>query len=214
VVHSSSTASRRLASSAPLRERNSLLLSAGYAPSYSETRLDDPALAAVRTAMEGILAGHEPYPAIIVDRGHMLVSANTAFHRLVEGVDPSLLEPPVNAARLALHPGGLGSRIVNLDEWCWHVIGGLRREATRNPDSRLDALVAELEELVPRRPSHAGPDYLGFAVPMRLRHGDGELRLLTTLTHFGTAVDVTVAELRMEAFLPADAETAQRLKAM
>ena len=109
---------------------------------------------------------------------------------------------------------GMAPRIINLDEWAWHVIDRLRQEVLNIPNGRLDALVNELEALVPDRPRQPGPDYLGFAVPLRLRSGDGELRLLTTLTHFGTAVDVTIAELRLEAFLPADEETTAILKAM
>src|SRR4029079_3142876 len=121
---------------------------------------------------------------------------------------------PVSVPRVLLHPQGLAPRIINLDEWAWHVIDRLRQEVLNIPNGRLDALVNELEALVPDRPRQPGPDYLGFAVPLRLRSGDGELRLLTTLTHFGTAVDVTVAELRLEAFLPADEPTAAVLKAM
>ncbi|MBF9132923.1 helix-turn-helix transcriptional regulator [Plantactinospora sp. S1510] len=195
----------------PIRERNSLLLAAGYAPAYRETRYDDPALAPVRTALERILAGHQPYPAVIVDRHGDLVSANDAFGALTDGVAPRLLVPPVSVPRVLLHPDGLAPRIRNLDEWAWHVLDRLREEAARNPDERLAALVGELVELVPERPRRPGPEHLGFAVPLRLRTGDGELRLLTTLTHFGTAVDVTIAELRLEAFLPADEGTATLL---
>lgn len=150
----------------PLRERNTLLLAAGYAPAYHETRFDDPKLDPVRTALARILDGHLPYPAVIVDRHGDLVAAN---------------------------------------------IDALGQETMRNPNDRLQALVTELEGLVPERPRHLGPDHLGFAVPLRLSRGDGELQLLTTLTHFGTAVDVTVAELRLEAFLPADEATASIL---
>ncbi|WP_436758268.1 helix-turn-helix domain-containing protein [Streptosporangium sp. V21-05] len=195
----------------PLRERNTLLLAAGYAPAYPETRFDDPELEPVRTALESVLRGHHPYPAVIVDRRGDLVSANDAFRALTGGVASRLLTPPVNVPRLLLDPQGMAPRIVNLDVWAWHVIDHLRREAARNPDDRLEALVTELTRLVPDRPRQPGPDHLGFAVPLRLRLGDGELRFLTTLTHFGTAVDVTVAELRMEAFLPADAATASAL---
>ena len=106
-----------------------------------------------------------------------------------------MLAPPVNVPRVLLHPQGMAPRIINLDEWAWHVIDRLHQEVLNNPNDRLDALVNELEALVPDRPRQPGPDYLGFAVPLRLRSGDGELRLLTTLTHFGTAVDVTIAEL-------------------
>ena len=195
----------------PLRERNALLLAAGYAPAYQETRFDDPKLDPVRTALERILRGHLPYPAVVVDRHGDLVSANDAFWALTEGVAPELLVPPVNVSRLLLHPHGMAPRILNLDQWAWHIIDALRQETARNPDDRLQALVTELEDLVPDRPRHPGPDHLGFAVPLRLSSSDGELQLLTTLTNFGTAVDVTVAELRLEAFLPADATTASML---
>lgn len=121
---------------------------------------------------------------------------------LTGGVAAQLRKPPVNVPRMLLHPHGMAPRILNLDQWAWHVIDALRQEAMRNPDDRLAALVTELEGLVPERPRHPGPDHLGFAVPLRLSCGDGELQLLTTLTHFGTAVDVTVAELRLEAFRP------------
>ena len=198
----------------PLRERNALLLAAGYAPAYPETHLGDPGLGPVRAALERILAGHQPYPAVIVDRHGDLVEANDGFGALTAGVAPELLTPPVSVPRVLLHPQGMAPRIINLDEWAWHVIDRLRQEVLNIPNGRLDALVNELEALVPDRPRQPGPDYLGFAVPLRLRSDDGELRLLTTLTHFGTAVDVTVAELRLEAFLPADEPTAAVLKAM
>src|SRR5215472_4487257 len=197
----------------PLRERNALLLAAGYAPAYPETHFGDPRLGPVRAALERILEGHQPYPAVIVDRHGDLVAANDGFGALAAGVAPELLAPPVNVPRVLLHPQGMAPRIVNLDEWAWHVIDRLHQEVVSNPNDRLNALVSELEALVPGRPRQPGPDYLGFAVPLRLRSGDGELRLLTTLTHFGTAIDVTIAELRLEAFLPADEETATILAA-
>jgi transcriptional regulator with XRE-family HTH domain len=197
----------------PLRERNALLLAAGYAPAYPETHFGDPRLGPVRAALERILVGHQPYPTVIVDRHGDLVAANDGFGALAAGVAPELLAPPVNVPRVLLHPQGMAPRIINLDEWAWHVIDRLHQEVLNNPNDRLDALVNELEALVPDRPRQPGPDYLGFAVPLRLRSGDGELRLLTTLTHFGTAVDVTIAELRLEAFLPADEQTAALLKA-
>jgi transcriptional regulator with XRE-family HTH domain len=195
----------------PLRERNALLLSAGYAPAYAQTALDDPELAPVIGALQRVMAAHMPYPAVVIDRHSDLVAANDAFFRLVADVDPSLLQPPVNVARVVLHPRGLASRIANLDEWAWHVLDNLGRQARRDPDDQLESLIAELEGYVPERPRSSGPDHLGFSVPLRLRSDLGELRLLTTLTYFGTAVDVTVAELKMEAFLPADAATAAAL---
>jgi transcriptional regulator with XRE-family HTH domain len=195
----------------PLRERNALLLAAGYAPVYEETSLDDPKLEPVLTAVERILEGHRPYPAVVVDRRGDLVSANSSFWALTDGVDSELLSPPVSVPRLLLHPEGLARHMLNLDVWAWHVIDALQREAARTANERLDALVAELMGLVPDRPRPATPDYLGLAVPLRLRMDDAELNLITTLTHFGTAVDVTIAELRLEAFLPADEATAAAL---
>lgn len=193
----------------PLRERNTLLLAAGYAPAYQESRWQD--LTPVRVALERVLHGHQPYPAILVDRHGDLVAANDAFHTLVAEVAPDLLAPPVNVARVFLHPRGLAPHILNFDEWAWHVLDGLRRSAARNPNPQLTALIEELTAMMPTRPRHPGPDHLGFAVPLRLRTPAGELHLLTTLSHFGTATDVTVAELRLEAFLPADEKTAALL---
>jgi transcriptional regulator with XRE-family HTH domain len=194
----------------PIRERNALLLAAGYAPAYPQTPMDDPRLEPVRTALERILHGHLPYPAVVVDRHGDLVSANAAFHALTAGVAPRLLVPPVSVPRVLLHPQGLAPRIANLDEWAWHIIDRVQAESARNPDDRLRRLASELTDLVPPRPRES-PHHLGFAVPLRLRAHDPddgrELTLITTLTHFGTAVDVTLAELRLEAFLPADEAT-------
>jgi len=196
----------------PIRERNELLLTAGFAPAYPQSDLNDPSLAPVRTALDRILHGHLPYPAVVVDRNGDLVSANAGFEVITRGVDPRLLEPPVSVPRVLLHPLGLAPRIVNLDQWAWHVVDRVRAESLRNPTEQLRHLAAELTGLAPPRSSTA--DHLGFAVPLRLRVGgpaDRELRLITTLTHFGTATDVTVAELRLEAFLPADAATSSAL---
>jgi transcriptional regulator with XRE-family HTH domain len=186
----------------PLRERNGLLLSAGYAPAYSETPYAE--LAPVREALGSVLRGHMPYPAVIVDRYGDLVDANDAFFAVVaEG------EPVVNVARLLLGP--VAPRIVNFDEWAWHVVDRLRERALQNPDDRLETLVEELAGLAGERPRATN---VGFAVPLRLRCGEHELQLLTTLAHFGTTVDVTVSELRLEAFLPADAATAELLRSL
>jgi transcriptional regulator with XRE-family HTH domain len=201
----------------PLRARNNLLLAGGYAPTYRETDLDAPPFQPVRHALDAVLAGHEPYPAIIVDRHWNLVSANTAALLLVEGVAPHLLEPPTNALRMSLHPDGLAPRIINFAEWTDHVLGALRRNALISGDEELLALEQELrgygedQGLDPAWRSGEGPGEL--AIPLRLRSGDGELALITTLATFGTAVDVTLAELTLEAFLPADAETAAALHA-
>lgn len=185
-----------------LRERNELLLAAGYAPAYPESALDDPELAPVRTAIDHILRGHLPYPALVVDRGGDLIAANAAFDLITEGAAPDLVGPGTNVYRLALHPDGLAPRILNLAEWARHILAGL---------GHLKELHSELTGYVPELGPSAG--LLGFAVPLRLRSSYGELRLMTTVTTFATAVDVTLAELKLEAFLPADPATAEALSA-
>ncbi|SNY81572.1 Helix-turn-helix domain-containing protein [Nocardia amikacinitolerans] len=193
-----------------LRERNGLLLAAGYAPVFAESRLDTPELAPVRKALDRILEGHLPYPAVVVRPYGVLVAANAAFELLTEGAAPELLAPPVNVLRLALHPEGLARRVLNLPEWGRHVTESLRGRALRSPDPELDTFIAELEGYLPE--AEPGPDHLGFAVPLRLRSEEGELRLITTITSFATAVDVTLSELHLEAFLPADDATAAILR--
>jgi hypothetical protein len=193
----------------PLRERNELLVAGGYAPAYAETPYDAPALSAVLDALGRVLDGHRPYPAIVIDRRGDLIRANSSFDTLVEGVAPQLLTGPVSVPRLLLHPDGLAPRIVNLAEWGWHVVDGVAREAALTPYAGAHELVEELSALLP--PRVVTPDHVGFAVPLRLRSAAGELRLVTTLTRFGTTTDVTVSELRMEAFLPADDATAAAL---
>jgi transcriptional regulator with XRE-family HTH domain len=184
-----------------LRERNELLLTAGYAPAYPESSLDDRALAPVREAIRHILDGHQPYPALVVDRTGDVIAANRALDVITEGADPSLVGPGTNAYRLALHPRGMAPRIVNFAEWAQHIL-----ERTRH----LPDLHAELTRYVPVAEPSAG--HLGFAVPIRLRTSRGELRLMTTVTTFATATDVTLAELKLEAFLPADEPTAAALR--
>jgi transcriptional regulator with XRE-family HTH domain len=193
-----------------LRDRNGLLLAAGYAPVFPESRLDAPELRAVREALDRVLEGHMPYPAVVVRPYGEMVSANGAIAVLTDGVAPELLEPPVNLLRVALHPEGLARRVENLPEWGRHVVENLRNQVLRRPDARLDDFIAELEGYLPA--AEPGPDHLGFSVPLRLRSGEGELRLITTLTSFATAVDVTLSELVLEAFLPADALTAEILR--
>jgi transcriptional regulator with XRE-family HTH domain len=193
-----------------LRERNALLLAAGYAPAFAESRLDAPGLRAPRQALERILEGHLPYPAVVVRPQGELVAANAALDVLTEGAAPELLAPPVNVLRLALHPEGMAPRVVNLAEWGQHIVESLRDRSLRSPDARLDAFIHELEGYLPA--ARPGPDHLGFAVPLQLRCSEGELQLITTLTSFATAVDVTLAELHLEAFLPGDDETADILQ--
>jgi transcriptional regulator with XRE-family HTH domain len=194
-----------------LRDRNDLLVSAGYAPVYPESDFDGPLLEPVREAVLAVLRGHEPFPAVVARPSGELVAVNSAFDVLAEDADPALLRPSVNGFRLALHPNGMAPRIRNFPEWGRHVLDALRAAARRSPDPSLDNLLAELAEYVPAQP--AGPDHLGFAVPIQLRCRDGDLTLITTLTSFSTAVDVTVAELRLEAFLPADPRTSDILRA-
>ncbi|MEV2224282.1 helix-turn-helix transcriptional regulator [Nocardia vinacea] len=193
-----------------LRERNALLLAAGYAPIFPESDLDTPELGPVRVALERILEGHLPYPAVVTRPYGQLVAANAAFDILTEDSAAELITPPINVLRLALHPDGLARRVLNLPEWGRHVTESLRGKALRSPDPHLDAFIAELESYLPA--ATPGPDHLGFAVPLRLTSPDGELRLITTITSFATAVDITLSELHLEAFLPADDRTAEFLR--
>lgn len=197
----------------PLRERNALLVAAGFAPLFSERRLDDPEMGSVRAAIDLVLAGHEPYPAIAVDRYWTLVAANRAVAPFFEGIDASLLEPEVNVLRASLHPKGLAPRIVNYDEWRAHVLERLRRQIDVSGDARLIALHDELRAL-PGQTRAAGKhrDYAGVVVPLELMAGDRVLRFFSTTTIFGTPVDVTLSELAVESFFPADAATAEALQ--
>ncbi len=197
----------------PLRERNQLLLAAGYAPAYGQRGLEEPEMGPVREALDSVLRGHEPYPAVVVDRHWGMVAGNSAVSLLTDGVAPALLEPPVNVLRVSLHPDGVAPRIVNLAEWRAHVLDRLGRQAVLTGDPALATLYEELSSL-PGGPS--GPHDLAagdIAVPLRLRAGDAELVFISTLTTFGTATDVTVAELSIESFFPADRATADALRA-
>lgn len=195
----------------PLRERNFLLVAAGYAPVFPERALEDPAMRAARDAVERVLAGHEPHPAIAVDRHWTLLSANRAFAPLLEGIDGALLAPPVNVLRLSLHPKGAAPRIANLAEWRAHILARLRRQAEVSADPVLRALLDELRAYP--APAAARPvDTDGIAVPLRLATPDGTLSFLSTTMVFGTPVDITLSELTIEAFFPADAETAAAMR--
>jgi transcriptional regulator with XRE-family HTH domain len=193
-----------------LRERNELFLAAGYAPAFAESALDDESLRPVRKALDTILEGHLPYPAMVVRPYGVLVAANRAFDVFHDGVDPALLVPPVNVFRLALHPQGVASRVGNLPEWGRHITENLRARLVRSPDPALESLLCELESYLPPLPAEV--DVLGFALPLELASADGQLRLITTLTSFATATDVTLTELQLEAFLPADEATADVLR--
>ena len=200
----------------PLRERNTLLLAAGYSPAYRQTSLEAAEMAPVRDALDKILAGHEPYPAVIVDRRWSLVSANRpALALLTDGVAPDLLTPPPNALRVSLHPGGLAPRIGNLGEWSAHLMTRLHRQLVASGDSELATLYEELRQypgVVEDHTANAEPAAMLF-VPLVLRTPAGqELHFFSTLATFGTAVDITVAELAIESFFPADEATAQALR--
>ncbi|MFO1273165.1 MAG: helix-turn-helix domain-containing protein [Rubrivivax sp.] len=197
----------------PLRERNALLLAGGYAPMYPERPLADPSMDAARRAVDLILAGHMPYPALVVDRWWNILGHNAAVPVLLEGVAAELLAPPANALRLALHPQGLAPRIVNFGDWRAHVLARLHKQVEASADTRLAALMDELRDYPHAPPPEAAPaDLGGVAVPLRLRAGGRVLELLSTTTIFGTPVDVTLSELALETFFPADPETAQWLR--
>jgi hypothetical protein len=197
----------------PLRQRNTLLTAAGYAPIFRERSLDDPALAAAREAIDLVLAGHRPYPALAIDRRWNLIAHNEAVPPLLDGVDPSLLAGPVNVLRLSLHPRGLASRIVNLPQWRAHLLARLRRDLELSADPALAELLAELRSYEGAgldRPDDDGP--AGVVVPFRLQTDAGVLSFVSTTTVFGTPLDVTLSEIALESFFPADRATADKLR--
>jgi transcriptional regulator with XRE-family HTH domain len=198
----------------PLRDRNQLLLAAGYAPVYGQRGLDEPEMGAVRDTLELVLRGHEPHPAVVLDRHWGMVAANSAVALLTQGVAGELLEPPVNVLRLSLHPDGLAPRILNLAEWRAHLLDRLGRQAVSTGDPALAALYEELSRLPGGGPPSSGELAAAeIAVPLRLRVDDAVLSFLSTNTSFGTATDITVAELSIESFFPADQATADVLQA-
>lgn len=192
----------------PLRERNRLLLAAGFAPVYAETALDQPRMAAARNAVRQILTGHEPYPAVVVDRAWNLVDGNESLRLLTDLVAPDLLAPPANVLRASLHPRGLAPHIANLPEWRGHLLARLRRQVDLTGDPGLQALAKELDEYPGDGPEIvAEPD--AIVVPLRFTNG---LSFFGTIATFGTPLDVTLAELSIESFYPADEFTADALK--
>lgn len=195
----------------PLRERNRLLIAAGYAPMYAERPLDDPALKAARDAVELVLKGHEPYPALAIDRHWNLVSYNRAVPPLLDGVAAELLQPPLNVLRLSLHPGGLAPRIVNLGQWRAHLLARLRQQVAVSADPTLTALADELRVYPRQAEPHADTGEAAVVVPFVLATPAGTLSFISTTTVFGTPVDITLSELALETFFPADAATAGAL---
>jgi transcriptional regulator with XRE-family HTH domain len=202
----------------PLRARNMLLVAAGYAPLFRERPLTDPQLTAAREAVELVLKGHEPYPALAIDRHWTIVTANRALAPLLGAASEALLAPPVNALRLSLHPDGIASSIVNWHAWRAHVLARLQRQIDVSGDETLVALRDELAGY-PTPPGAESPEADSnatlnqIAVPLRLRTPLGVLSFFSTTTVFGTPVDVTLSELAIEAFFPADPQTAAALRA-
>ena len=198
----------------PLRDRNVMLVSAGYAPVFPERAIDDTALGAARAAIELMLRGQEPYPALAIDRKWNMVSANRALAPFLEGVSPELLAPPLNVLMLSLHPEGLAPRIENLAEWRSHLLDRLQRQIEITADPALVDLMHRLDALPPgprpmarRHETQSGP-----LIPIRLRLGDEVLAMFSTTTVFGTPLEITLSELAIESFFPADDRTAGRLR--
>jgi transcriptional regulator with XRE-family HTH domain len=203
----------------PLRERNVLLVSAGYAPVFPRRPLADPALQPARKAVDLVLKGHEPYPAIAIDRHWTLIAHNAAVPPLLAAADPALLQQPVNVLRLSLHPKGLAPRIANLGEWRAHLLTRLRQQIDVTADGELVKLLDELSGYpapggakAPR--ASVNDEYAGVVVPLRFVTDAGTLSLFSTTTIFGTPVDVTLSELAIESFFPADAATADMLRGL
>src|ERR671937_3079866 len=202
----------------PYRERNEMLLAAGYAPAFPERSLEDPALSPVRDALDGILAAHEPYPGMAFDRGWNLVAANTAASAMVERVDidPSLLEPPINVLRLGLHPRGLAPYIANLAHWRSHFVGRLAQQIAITGDPQLSALLDELTGYPGGRGEAAAPCEIGatdFLGPVRMRApGGGEWSFFGMFAGFDTPFEVTTSELALELLFPADEVTRRAFK--
>lgn len=201
----------------PLRERNVLLTAAGYAPLFPERGLDDPVLQAARQAIDLLLKGHEPYPALALDRHWTLVASNAMVKHLLAGIAPAMLQPPINVLRLSLHPDGLAPRIANLPEWRTHLLERLRHQIAVSADPVLVDLLNELcaypvpsSDSLPAAPH----DYAAVVVPFQLVTPTGVLSFISTTTIFGTPIDVTLSELALETFFPADAATAQALHSL
>lgn len=202
----------------PLREQNSLLLAAGYAPRYHHTPLDDPIMAPARAALERLLALHDPYPGVVIDQNWNMVMANEAAGRFMSVLPPSLAGPPVNIFRACLHPDGFAASTLNFPEWAAYLLGQLHRITLLTADPDISALTDEVDqypnvkELRTRTPATTWPDTASLLVPWQVELDRTKLSLFTTLTCFGTPRDVTLAELAVELFYPADNQTADHLR--
>jgi transcriptional regulator with XRE-family HTH domain len=199
----------------PLRDRNQLLLAAGFAPAYGQTPLDAPAMASVRAAVRQVLTGHEPYPAVVVDRYWDIVDLNASVGVLTGRISPALLEgPTANVLRASLHPDGMAPHIVNLGEWRGHLLSRLHRQVSFSGDARLADLEQELLGYPGDRsePDVDVPGPGALMVPLRVRTDRGELSFFSTVSTFGTPLDITVAELCIESFYPSDEFTASAMR--
>ncbi|MGW6137620.1 helix-turn-helix domain-containing protein [Streptomyces sp. NPDC055140] len=208
----------------PVRERNALLLAAGYAPRFAETPLDDPSMGALREGLDRLLHGYEPYPALVVDATYTVVAANRGIAMLMEGIPESLLTPPLNAMRLTLHPEGLAPRIRNLREWRGHLLAQMERQIALDRSEALRAVYDEVKAYpVADRDGDEDGDGDGgeggeavpyFALPMVIEHDGQVLSFVSSISTFNTPMDVTVAELAIETFLPADPATVKYLRSL
>jgi transcriptional regulator with XRE-family HTH domain len=202
----------------PLRQRNALLLAGGYAPRFTERPLDDPAMAPVRRSIQRMLDAHDPYPGVVIDRAWNVVVANRAALALVAGLPPALSGPPLNVYRACLHPDGLAASTVDFAPWADYLLGQLHRAILLTGDERLVAIEAEVRvypnvAVLGDRPQRAPEwDEPPLLVPLTLRRDGGTLSLFTTLTTFGTPRDVTLEELSIELFFPADDRTEEILR--
>ncbi|MFI6105234.1 helix-turn-helix domain-containing protein [Streptomyces sp. NPDC051310] len=204
----------------PVRERNALLLAAGYAPRYAETPLDDPSLGALREGIEQLLAGYDPYPAVVVDGSYTVVAANRGITMLLDGLPEHLLTPPLNAMRLTLHPQGLAPRIRNLREWRGHLLAQMERQIALARSEPLRRLYEEVAAYPVPEPGGDPGDredptpYPYFALPLRIEHQGRVLSFVSSISTFNTPMDVTVAELAIETLLPADPATVEYLRSL
>ncbi|MFF8810779.1 helix-turn-helix domain-containing protein [Streptomyces pactum] len=199
----------------PVRERNALLISAGYAPRYAETSLDAPTMSTLRAGMDQLLRAYEPFPALVTDGRYDILAANAGIMALVDGVAPHLLQPPLNGMRITLHPEGLAPRIRNLREWRRHLLDQMERQLALMRSAPLRALYDEVAGYpLPETGGDevaAESEHCPFALPMVIEHDGRVLSFISTIATFNTPMDVTVSELAIETFLPADAATAAYL---
>lgn len=204
----------------PVRERNALLLAAGYAPRYAQTALDDPAMETLREGIQQLLTGYEPYPALVVDAVYDLVAANRGVLMLLEGLPDHLLAPPLNAMRLTLHPEGLAPRIRNLAQWRRHLLAQMERQIALARSAPLRALYEEVAAYPPppaaaHLPEREADGPVAFlALPLVVEHDGHVLSFVSSIATFNTPMDVTVAELAIETLLPADPATVKYLRSL